>query len=294
MVAKITNNVRVPFWMAFHDIKSSINGAEWYKTAWEGSTYECLDLYDHIIDLLPCNRNSWVIQIGAHLGIYPQLGASRGCSAISVEGNKVHIPLIQLTVELNHHQNIHHVVHAAGGSQRGEIYFGKDHIYNSIKDIPPNNLQFLQRSNVITIDDLLENFTQPHSKVNIMIIDVEGYENNVLLGAKISIQSQRIMFFNIEVWIRNDGQDVTDFSGLELLEQAGYKLYIGRNYPIKNKNKYKMPRPISVEKIRSGGVLRRRICKISSAVQDKTELKSCLFDLYALHPSLKPTEVYMW
>jgi hypothetical protein len=51
--------------------------------------------------IMPCNRNVWHIQIGAHLGIFPMLAVADGCSGIAVEGNPNHIPYMRFTNVIN-------------------------------------------------------------------------------------------------------------------------------------------------------------------------------------------------
>jgi len=293
MVAKVSG--KNPFWMAFHDIESNINGASWYKSVWSSHTFECVDLYDHLLDVIPCSTGSsqsWFIQIGAHLGIFPQQGASRGCAAISLEGSRLHIPLIRHTALLNNHQQNHHVIHAAAGEKPSELFFGKDAIFSTYADIPAHELPAVERVRVVTIDEIMSNYTAARDVVNVMIIDVEGYENEVLLGGQHTIRSQRVQFFNIEVWIRKNGKDVKSFPGLELLVQSGYLLFIGRNHPIKNKLKYKIPKkPITTKMLLTNQHLRQRICKCSntSVLSD-----NCLFDLHVLHPDLNKHEIFYW
>jgi hypothetical protein len=79
MVSRITDNVTHPFWIAHHNIMSKkLNGAEWYKQAWHRHTFNDLNIYEYILNIIPCQgTSSWMIQIGAHLGIFPQQGASR-------------------------------------------------------------------------------------------------------------------------------------------------------------------------------------------------------------------------
>jgi len=294
MVSRITGNVRTPFWMVYHDIESNVNGASWYKSAWKSQSFECLDLYDHILDVIPCQggrETSWVIQVGAHLGIFPQQGATRGCQAISVEGSKIHIPLIQMTAALNGHVGRHHVIHAAGGSQAGELYFGHDSVFSSLQEVPLTQRLTVERVPVIAVDDMVRNYTKPTDKINIMIIDVEGYENEVLLGAAVTIAARQIFFFNIEVWLRKNNVDISIFTGLELLEKAGYLLYIGRNHPIHNRSNYRPPKPITTRRLAPERSLRKKICSHSLRLGNSS---NCLFDLHALHPNLSKEAIFVW
>ena len=283
MISKVDQNVKVPFWMAHYEISSRVNGADWYKKAWEDHTFDGVDLIDHLIDVLPCNSNTWFIQIGAHLGIFPQLSASRSCQSVSVEGNPLHIPVIELTAILNGHQKRHHVVHAAGGSTKGEIFFSKDKAYSNFSDVPFK--KDYNRVNLITVDDLVNKYTSISDEINIMIIDVEGYEKEVLSGAHEIISAKKVKFFEIEVWLIKKGVYETDTSQFEFLESQGYKLYIGRAYSMRNTPNYVVPSPIRAKTLKSKK-MRKRLCKNSP--------EWCIIELYAMRADIDAAEIFLW
>eukprot|EP01041_Mallomonas_annulata_P012822 gene12822-27035_t len=289
MISKITK-VKSPFWMAFHDFNTSINGANWYKRAWNEHTFDGVEFIDHVLDIIPCQPRSWVIQIGAHLGIFPQQGVARGCLGLSVEGSKEHIQAIQFTAAINNHQNKHFIVHAAGGEKDGDIYFVADKVYHNIKDIKYTSKTIIQHVKMITIDSLISNYIKPLDIINTLIIDVEGYENEVLLGANKTIASGIVKFFHIEVWLVKDGVRVTEFPGLALLEHYGYTIYIGRTYSILQSVKYKYPKPLRSIILSHNLRLLNRICKTGFEIHPKW----CLFEVYALHPTVDSTDIFRW
>ena len=57
-----------------------------------------------------------------------------------------------------------------------------------------------------------------------MMIDVEGFEQEVLLGAAQTIRTLAPAFVVVEVWPVRDGVNKTVFPGLDMLAENGYKL----------------------------------------------------------------------
>ncbi len=213
---------------------------------------------------------------------------------ITCTGSGVHIPAIEMTIKLNNHQTKHHIIHASVGSYVGEGYFIGDHIYNKNSvDVSTNDLHKPELVQMLTIDNIIKNQIPMNDVINVMVIDIEGSEMDALIGAKEIIKSKRILFFNIELWLRQNSVDVLKFDGLELLAEAGYKFYLGRNHPRRNKANNKIPKPITVRMLIINARFRYRVCKVKNAI-DYLRLSKCLLDLYVLHPNVTAKDIYTW
>lgn len=291
------------YWLAHHKLTSNINGASWYKLTWENNSFDSLDLYDHLIDIIPCQnnntnnqnnnqnnnqknnkneieeKNSWVIQVGSHLSIFILQLVERGCKGISIEGNDDHIPLINLSIDLNNQNDRHYVINGVGDDHNGITYFNMDTIDHS-KQLNKDSIPVQSYK----LDSIIEKYLLPNDVINVLIIDVEGSETNVLNGAKDLILSGRVQFFNVEVWFRKYGNDILTHSGLELLVNAGYSLFFGRAHSIRMKIKYHFPKPIQLKNISPKFI--QRICG---------DQPFCLRDIYAFNPSKYSVEsLYNW
>ena len=135
-------------------------------------------------------------------------------------------------IKLNNANNIHLMPYALGDSiGTAELYIPKTNIEASsfIKDHllrnPLGNLGLLKRFRVpvITLDHFLENARRLIGRdvngIDIMKVDVEGYELKVLMGAEKALGRGVIDRFVIEVHI----DQVSTVDVVKLLSEYGYK-----------------------------------------------------------------------
>lgn len=200
-------------------------GAEWYEQAWKTSRFNydekvCGQLcVERILEVVPCSKGSLMFQAGAHLGVFPFIGMALGCSGLSVEGNPVHIPFMQLNARLNGFQDHFTVVNAIVGEKddtQGLSFAGQsiaEHGTPGAVTVP-----------MVKLDTVFKAFSED-MHVSLGIIDTEGYENNVLQGAVQLVKSRRVAVWVIEVWYRQRGRNVSALPGLRLLLDNGYKLF---------------------------------------------------------------------
>jgi FkbM family methyltransferase len=221
--AAATTNVS--FTMATPDWESSDHhpGAVWYRAAWETGRFNYLGIcgqlcMQNLLSVLPCSEERLVFQAGSHLGVLVAMGAAAGCQGLTIEGNPVHPPFIQLTADINGWTNKFRVINAAVGEvDKAEgLKFGFGELAG------PNEPGVVVP--MVALDSVFRKY-YPNASVNIGIIDVEGYEQNVLLGASQLLKEKRVAVWSIEVWFVKKGQRVTDFRGLQLLLDSGYMLY---------------------------------------------------------------------
>ena len=75
-------------------------------------------------------------------------------------------------------------------------------------------------------DQYVKSGTFQQSQVAYVIIDVEGHEQEVLLGAKNLIMHRSVIGYQIEVWTSHEKRGtIKQFPGLQLLIDNGYRLF---------------------------------------------------------------------
>jgi FkbM family methyltransferase len=167
---------------------------------------------------VPCARDVWHIQVGSHLGVFPLMAVASGCSGIAVEGNANHTHYMHITSALNSFQGAMHVINAvAGDEDRQGVAFGE----YSVESAAPDAVADLS---MVTLDSLDRDYVRD-GKYLVVVIDVEGFEQEVLRGAKKLINSRRVPFFQIELWWELGGVKRTVFPGLRHLESVGYTFF---------------------------------------------------------------------
>jgi FkbM family methyltransferase len=217
--------MKAPFRMATPDWEgpNPHPGAVWYRQAWDNNKFNyggvCGQLcMQNLLSVLPCSENSLVFQAGSHLGIFVAMGAAAGCKALTIEGHPLHTPFIELTADLNGWSNRwRHINAAVGEADKTEglkFGFGELAAEGTAGVVVP----------MVSLDGVFQKY-YPDTQVPIGIIDVEGYEQKVLHGAAMLLKQQRVVVWIIELWFVKLGKAVTDFSGIQLLLDAGYDLY---------------------------------------------------------------------
>jgi FkbM family methyltransferase len=147
-------------------------GKEWYDRDWP-SIEE--------INLLSANRlkvGARVFDLGAHQGVYAMIMSrtvGNSGRVVALDPNPTNIELATENCRLNEIDNIE-LVQAACGSQCGSIRFG--HQLNSLVAQDGNGFSV----DVLTVDHLAAKYGPP----DVVFIDVEGFEGEVLTGARLT------------------------------------------------------------------------------------------------------------
>jgi FkbM family methyltransferase len=198
-------------------------GAVWYRQLWNSSRFNYLGLcqqlcIQNLLSVLPCSDNKLIFQAGSHLGVFVAMGAAAGCQALTIEGNPLHTPFIELTADLNGWTSRwRHINAAVGESEKPEgLKFG-------LGELSGNSTAGVVVP-MVSLDSVFLRY-YPTAQVTIGIIDVESYEQKVLLGSSMLLKEQRVIVWVIELWFIKSGQAITDFSGIQLLLNAGYSIY---------------------------------------------------------------------
>jgi FkbM family methyltransferase len=196
------------------------------------------------------NRNEVLIDVGANIGIYTLIFASRypGAKIISIEASQTIFEKLKINYELNKllssdRSKVVLFNRAVSDTDDEWVEYYENHSMSTISKEYLNGLR-APRSNAccdqinrnmvktMTIDTLVA--SQNLDKISLLKIDVEGAEVLVLEGAKATLTHKKIKNLIIEY------HSVTNYNCIiKLLEQLGYEIisYQDRQL-IRNTSKY--------------------------------------------------------
>ena len=183
-----------------------------------------------MISLSPCDKYDKIfLQIGAHLCAFPLVAAYRGCFRIAVEPIPAATNFARISALLNNLSEEEFLVINAAGSNRNEGFTWFDPKGISLSS---NNESTFGKVRIpfVTIDGINQKYgltnKQNQSHIAFVMIDVEGYEQEVLLGSKYLIEQKSVLVYQIEVWTQIPEKGVIkSYPGLQLLVNNGYHLY---------------------------------------------------------------------
>lgn len=136
-----------------------------------------------------------VVDLGAHFGYFSLISASHGCRVASFQTNVAALRYLNLSRAVNNFENIHlhpELVGQADSEEQTSLNsFGRK--LNTSEIIEGNDLN-LETVNVTMLDSLLID-----ENVRLLKIDTEGYEANVLAGAKNLIYSHKVHHILVQV-----------------------------------------------------------------------------------------------
>lgn len=241
----------------------------------------------------PDSRSWVVLNAGAHLGRWPALAASHGCRAISVEVMPWILPFLHVTREVNGWQDLWTPVDGALGDTDGAVLnissSGGQGVSGLRHGSAETTYDLQVRSH--TFDTLAARFA-PNASIALAVIDVEGFENEALLGMRRLISSGTLKWARIEVWSHIHGAVRKSYPGLTLLVAHGYRLCgaDGRELTLGWKRR-------GAENAGGGSASRRperavykamrKMCKTRYRDETKPDkIVHCQDDVEAFHPSV--------
>ena len=132
--------------------------------------FEDMGFVLHYVD-----KNSYFLDVGANVGCYSLLAASKGADVFSFEPDKTSISALNLNKFVNGFDNIT-VINKAVGSKIGTVKFSEklDTVNHVLQDLDSNGTIVP----MVSIDSI-----ELDDRPIVMKIDVEGYEEHVLDGA---------------------------------------------------------------------------------------------------------------
>lgn len=181
------------------------------------------------------NMDSICIDIGANIGTVtiPMAILANSGSVLSFEANPKTYRVLQKNVQLNNLSNVHIYNYALGDTAK-LVHFS---------DKKNDDMNHVQKSNDLTGIKVsmkpLDSFTENIEKVDILKIDVEGYEKYVLLGAIKTLKKTSWIIFEVN----NANLENYDYEPREvfyILESNNFKIYNRHQQPFdyKNTDKY--------------------------------------------------------
>ena len=134
--------------------------------------------------------------IGANIGVYTILASGVcGATSVSIEPIQSTFERLKQNVRLNKLDELVKLIHGAVGQEKGFIKMTTDlDTTNHAVSESEDNLQFACEVPVFTIDAIAGNSIPQCIK-----IDVEGFEANVLKGAKETLSSENLMAVIMEL-----------------------------------------------------------------------------------------------
>ena len=221
---------RISMWIAFPSSNDVVPGAEWYNQVWEKNHFGGYEHVDAMISLSPCsNYDKIFLQVGAHLGVFPLVAAYRGCVGIGVEPIPAATHFARISAAVNNwNEDQFLMINAASSSRHGGFtwYDPKGIVLSADSANTAGKVQIP----LVTVDAVNDQYgysrQAKESRIAFVMIDVEGYEQDVLLGSKRLIEKKTVLVFQIEVWTQIASRGVvSSFPGLQLLVDNGYHLY---------------------------------------------------------------------
>jgi FkbM family methyltransferase len=162
--------------------------------------------------------------------VYADVGANIGTLALAaavIVGNKGKVIAIEAhprtfghlkaNVELNQFSNIV-LVNSAVGSQQGNIFF------SNINSDDQNKVLLQHKDGIEVPLDTLDHLLQAEAVIDLLKIDVEGYEKFVLQGAVSTFKRTNIVYF--ESWEKHFtgfGYDTAEV--INIFRQNGFEVY---------------------------------------------------------------------
>lgn len=146
--------------------------------------------------VLQCSRSMFLLDIGAHFGIFSLAAAHFGHTAIAIDPSPIATRMIAVQSALNGLSDRIRIVQAAVANEGGAVDMLTSGVFSDgyFKMIQGKAKSELTRTQAITIDQLVSQYGPPtHIK-----IDVEGQEGAVLRGGRKALgQYSPILFLEL-------------------------------------------------------------------------------------------------
>ena len=174
-----------------------------------------------------CSTGKVVVDIGAHVGLYTAiagLGVGPSGRVFALEPDPVSFNYLQQTVKANKLANIQLVQAAASNkNDRSQLFAsstnrGDTRMYNN------NNADCVIQVETLKLDDYFD--TQKISTIDIIKMDIQGFEGHAIEGMKEIIRRSPRLIILMEFWptgLTSAGTDPIEL--LQQLENMGLKLY---------------------------------------------------------------------
>ncbi|MBN1117987.1 MAG: FkbM family methyltransferase [Bacteroidales bacterium] len=187
-----------------------------------GQYFNSLNDFDEMSLLLHfLDKNDIFVDVGANVGVFSVLASGvSGAKSIAIEPNDENIEILKQNIAINNLQNNINIVKCVVGEQIGEISFTKG--LDSINRVTREEDTSLETELIKeeTLDNLLKN-----NRPSFIKIDVEGFELNVLNGAKNILQEPNLKILIIETNGLSSKYQLDENEIFNILENFGFSIY---------------------------------------------------------------------
>lgn len=158
----------------------------WYCGLYE---YEEMNFISHNL-----NEGDYFVDIGANIGVYSILAASKGAKVISIEPVVSTFEILKKNIELNNFQNLIKAINIGISNKKEILNFSsnQDALNHVIMNEDKQKIGI--KVNSFSLDEIMKGVMPKFIK-----IDVEGFETNVIEGAEKTLQNENLKGIIIEL-----------------------------------------------------------------------------------------------
>lgn len=226
-------------------VKTNLNGMNfWYR---EDDRYigQRIALgkyegYETKLLMSQIGKNDVVADVGANIGYYTLLMARRAKKVYAIEPDGEIFSILKKNVEENNLKNVVLINAAAGAKKEKVKYFKNEENYGDGRVVENKNGKFVGNVSCLRLDEILQN----EQKISLIKVDTQGYEPEVMEGAKNIIEKDSpVLFLEYSpseyknkkmikslnskyknIWSINDFVEVPwpIYKGIKILGKAGY------------------------------------------------------------------------
>ena len=172
------------------------------------------------------NKASTIVDVGGNIGYFSLQGAIHSKPGVKIfvfEPDSVNFQSLTKTMKENTFNNVTcEKVAIAQNSGEISLYISPDNLGDH-RTFDSGDKRKSELVQVVSLDDYFSDY--PHS-IDLLKIDIQGYEHFALIGAKKLLQKQRIKVILSELWpygLELAGCDWRKY--IELLERMGFSLW---------------------------------------------------------------------
>lgn len=145
------------------------------------------------------NKKMTVVDVGANIGYYTLLAARRVKKIIAIEPDGQCREILKINIDKNNLKNVK-IIEKAAGSKKEKRVLVKDRDNMGNSRIKPTPVPSLDKEGGINnydmvITDSLDNMLKNEQNIGLIKIDVQGWEPEVILGAKKILERDRPEMF---------------------------------------------------------------------------------------------------
>ncbi len=166
-------------------------------------------IYNNYIHL---NKNSIVLDIGAHIGLFSCKVAKKVKKVIAVEPHLKNFELLKQNIKLNHFDNITSLNMAVGWKKGYTILYGKGGGATILKSREAGK----NKVKMIKLSEIIKNFNL--KEIDLLKMDVEGAEEIILNSSLNSFRKIKEVVMEIHIPFVNEKKIISN------LERIGFKL----------------------------------------------------------------------